>query len=148
MAAYATIDDLVSLGLPEKALASIGVAKVDAALEAASRIVDSYIGSRYDLPLITWDAAVTQATVQIAALTLMRNRGFSAGVSDSEQLQKGHDAALTWCRDVARGLATPSITGTTDATKPVPTDPRSSPFVLQAPSGEATSAGPSSRRGW
>lgn len=147
MAAYATYADLVAQGLPEKALQAIGVPKVDAALEAASRVVDSYIGSRYDLPLVTWDASVTLATVKIAALNLLQGRGFAAGVQDAETLQRGHDQAITWCRDVARGLATPSVVETTDATKP-PVDPQNAPFVRQAPQGNATRPTSSSRRGW
>jgi hypothetical protein len=147
MAAYATQADLVALGLPQKALATIGVPAVDAALESASRIIDSYIGSRYDLPLKTWDASVVQATVKVAALTLMQGRGFAPGVVDADNLQRGYDQAIAWCRDVARGLATPSVVDTTDQTKP-PVDPQNAPFVRQAPQGSATAPTSSSRRGW
>lgn len=150
MPAYATQADFASLGLPAKATAGVPSSDIDAALEAASRTVDSYIGSRYDLPLLTWDLSVTMATCKVAAYELLSRRGFSAASADSENVVKRYEQAIAWCRDVARGLALPGVTTTTDQSKP-PVDPQGQAYVLQpqtdAVTGAITAAAPSSR-GW
>jgi len=150
VAAYATQADFASLGLPAKATAGIPSGDIDAALEAASRVVDSYIGSRYDLPLVTFDKSVTMAVCKIAAYELLSRRGFAAGSADSENVQKRYDQAVAWCRDVARGLALPAVTTTTDQTKP-PVDPQNAPFVRQRtvdPTTGDVTVGTPSTRGW
>ncbi len=149
MAAYATAADFAALGLPAKATAGMPSADIAAALEAASRVVDSYIGSRYDLPLATFDASVTMAVCKIAAYELLSRRGFAAGVGDAEQVKERYDQAIAWCRDVARGLALPAPNTTTDQSKP-PVDPQKQPYVMQQSvdaSGNVT-IGPPSSRGW
>lgn len=125
---YATTGDLTTLGLPAKALAGIAVPAQEAALEAASRVVDSYIGSRYDLPLIGVGSDIKEAVCAIAAVNLMSVRGFAAGVEDAEALMTRKKDAMTWLRDVAKGLATPSVIDTTDQSKP-PVDPQRAPFT-------------------
>lgn len=125
---YATTADLTSLGLPAKALAGIGTPAQEAALEAASRVVDSYVGSRYDLPLVSVGSDIKDAVCTIAAVNLMSVRGFAAGVEDAEVLMTRKKDAMTWLRDVAKGLATPSVIDTTDQTKP-PTNPQRAPFT-------------------
>lgn len=150
MAAYATAQDFSQLGLPAKALAGVSAGDVDAMLESASRVVDSYIGSRYTLPLVTYDKSVTIAVCKIAAYELLSRRGFAAGAADAEQVEKRYQQALTWCRDVARGLALPAPPTTTDATKP-PVNPNAAPYVQQrsvdATTGDVTIGTPSTR-GW
>lgn len=150
MAAYATQADFASLGLPTKATASIASGDIDAALEAASRYVDSYIGSRYDLPLVTVDKSVTIAVCQIAAYRLLARRGFAAGAADAEVVRQQYEDALGWCKDVAKGLALPGSTTTTDQSKP-PVDPQHQPYVrslqYDSTTGLPTSAKPTPR-GW
>ena len=150
MAAYATQADFQSLGLPAKATAGIPSGDIDAALEAASRVVDSYIGSRYDLPLATYDKSVTIAACKIAAYELLSRRGFAAGTADAENVQKRYDQAISWCRDVARGIALPGPVTTTDQAKP-PVDPQNAPFVQQRTGDQTTgdvTIGTPSSRGW
>jgi phage gp36-like protein len=52
---YATRDDLFRLGLPEGALRGVSPSTIEEALEAASRLADSYLRARYALPLSSWD---------------------------------------------------------------------------------------------
>jgi phage gp36-like protein len=148
--AYATQADFASLGLPSKATAGVATTDIDAALEAASRVVDSYIGSRYDLPLVTFDKSVTLAVCKIAAYELLSRRGFAAGAADAEGVTRRYEQAIAWCRDVARGLALPGTTTTTDQSKP-PVDPQNQPYVLQpqtdSTTGTVMAATPTSR-GW
>jgi phage gp36-like protein len=150
VAAYATQTDFAALGLASKATASVSSSDVDAALEAASRVVDSYIGSRFDLPLVLWDGSVTQAVVAIATYRILARRGYAAGTPESDVIRQGYEDAIAWCKDVAKGLALPSVTTTTDQSKP-PIDPQAQPYVrsLQYSStdGSAISARPVPR-GW
>jgi phage gp36-like protein len=150
MAAYATQADFAQLGLPAKATTGIAYADIDAALEVASRQVDSYIGSRYDLPLVSFDMSVTIAVCSIAAYNLLSRRGFAAGAADAEIVRQRYEDALGWCKDVARGLALPGVTTTTDQTKP-PVNPQLAPFSIQSsvdPSDGSFVVGAPTPRGW
>lgn len=114
MAAYATVDDLTLIGLPAKNVTSVQSADaVEAALESASRFADSYLTSRYVLPLVQWDGALTQAVASIAAFNIMRARGFAPGVQDAETLRIGYDYAVDWLKNVSKGMAT--LSGATNA---------------------------------
>lgn len=151
MAAYATQADFASLGLLPKVTATIASADIDAALEAASRVVDSYIGSRYDLPLTNYDKSVTIATCKIAAYDLLSRRGFAAGAADSENVRQRYEDAIGWCKDVAKGLALPSVVATTDQTKPSAYNPQSAPFVRSLQYSDSDSSPISAKpkpRGW
>lgn len=150
MAAYATQADFASLGLPAKATAGIASGDIDTALEAASRQVDSYIGSRYDLPLVSFDQSVTIAVCSIAAYNLLARRGFAAGASDAENVRQRYEDAIGWCKDVARGLALPGVTTTAGAASAA-VDPQNAPFVIQATVSNADGSfilGPPIPRGW
>ena len=149
MAAYATQTDFASLGLPAKATAGMVGTDIDAALEAASRQVDSYIGSRYDLPLVTFDKSVTIAVCKIAAWDLLSRRGFSAGAADGNVVRQRYEDAMVWCKDVARGRALPGVP-TTTSTANIPA-PQNAPFVVQATTSDDDGSfivGPALGRGW
>ena len=149
MTAYATLSDFANFGLPAKATAGIASATITAALESASRVVDSYIGTRYDLPLVSFDASVTMAACKIAAYELLATRGFAAGTPDAENVEKRYATAISWCRDVATGKATPSVITVTDQSKP-PVDPQNAPFVAsnQAQSDGTFVVTTPTSRGW
>lgn len=150
MAAYATQADFASLGLPSKATAGIASGDLDAALETASRQVDSYIGSRYDLPLVSFDKSVTIAVCSIAAYNLLARRGFAAGAADAENVRQRYEDAIGWCKDVARGLALPGVTTTTGAASAA-VDSQNAPFVVQTTINQSDGSflvGPPTSRGW
>ena len=107
MSAYATVEDLKTYGLPAKAITGVSVFDIEAILEAASGVVDSYIGSRFTLPVTVWGVDITKCTAEIAAYMLMKRRGFTPGSSDAEQLRIAYDDSIAWLKDVAKGLATP-----------------------------------------
>ena len=52
--AYATTTDLARFGLPSGALAGVSTATQEAALDAASAFADSYLRSRYTVPLTSY----------------------------------------------------------------------------------------------
>ncbi len=104
---YAQQADLANLGLIGGALATIPGATQNAALDAASAVVDSYLQSRYHLPLTQWGQDLVRATCCIAAYDLMSSRGYSpVGASDVNIRQRYLDV-LEWLQEVSKGLQTP-----------------------------------------
>ncbi len=165
--AYATRADLALQSLSAAAASVISTAAQDAALGAASRVVDSYLASRFDTPLTgTIPADLVGVVCDIAAYRLMKLRGFNPQTGDAEQFAASYDRALRYLRDVADGKATPA--GITDSSVGgVETGAQTdAPFVVaQAPGGEgvvgsfyeppstreetaASSVGRPRRRGW
>ena len=115
--AYADVADLYRLALRQAALSGILVADQNAALEAASRVADSYLQARYKLPLAAWDDDLRRAVAVIAAYDLLSGRGFAPEGSD-EHVRLRYEDALRWLRDVSTGVVTP--VGIVDAS---PTEP-------------------------
>src|SRR6266550_1591408 len=121
---YCSRQQLASHGLAQKIIDTIVPEDVDAALDAASAQVDSYIGRVFNLPLKSFGVELTQSTAAVAAYNLMSVRGFQAGGSDqAETLEKRNDRALTWLKDIAAGRAKPSWPDTATASGYNPTTP-------------------------
>lgn len=110
---YATLEDLTRLGLPERALAGIPQEALEAALEGASRLADSYLQARYRLPLSAWGADLRRAVAILAAYDILSVRGFAPEGPD-EHLRLRAEDAIRWLEGVAKGLITP--VGIEDAT--------------------------------
>lgn len=112
---YATLADLESVGLPPLALQGRSEAQKTQALIDASAVVDSYLSTRFTLPLSAFGRDIVRATLAIAGYDLMFNRGFQPGADDSNGLKTRYDDAVKWLRDVAGGKATPSGADTVPA---------------------------------
>lgn len=125
--AYADVADLYRLALRQAALSGILVADQNAALEAASRVADSYLQARYKLPLAAWDDDLRRAVAVIAAYDLLSGRGFAPEGSD-EHVRLRYEDALRWLRDVSTGVVTP--VGIVDAS---PTEPNEGIRVVTDP---------------
>lgn len=108
MAAYATESEFLSLGLPSEAVNTIGSSVIEAALEAASRMVDSYLSKRYPTPLTTWGQDVTRIVVDLSQYDLMCRRGFRPGSGADELVIKRRDDAIAWLDKAARKLVEPT----------------------------------------
>ena len=117
MPAYATPSDLYRLALRRAALEGIPQADQERALEAASRLADSYLQARYRLPLTAWGDDLRRAVAVIAAYDLLAGRGFAPEGAD-EHIRLRYEDAIAWLRDVSRGAATP--VGVVDSTSSVP----------------------------
>jgi len=117
MAAYATTDDLASLGLRLNAQAGVSPIAINTALEAASRLADSYLQARYKLPLSAWGGDLRRCVAILAAYDIMATRGFAPDATD-EHLRLRAEDATRWLENVARGLTTP--VGVTDASPTTP----------------------------
>lgn len=122
--AYADVADLYRLALRQAALSGILVADQNAALEAASRVADSYLQARYKLPLTAWGDDLRRAVAIIAAYDLLAGRGFTPEGAD-EHVRLRYEDALRWLRDVSLGVVTP--VGVVDAT---PTQPEEGIHVV------------------
>lgn len=120
MSQYATQADLAKWGLRASVLAGISPADQDAHLQAASAMADSYLGHRgYALPLTTWGDDLRQSVCKVAAWTLLNHRGASPDNPADAGVAKAHDDALSWWRDIARGVANLNVTSTASARAPV-----------------------------
>jgi phage gp36-like protein len=114
---YATPSDLYRLALRAPALNGISSADQNQALEAASRVADSYLQARYQLPLAAWDYDLRRAVAIIAAYDLLSGRGFAPEGSD-EHVRLRYEDAIRWLRDVSLGVVTP--VGIVDASSATP----------------------------
>lgn len=156
MAAYVEEADFAGMGLPQRLVDSLDAGVLAAALENASRTVDSYIGARYRMPIAAWGNDIEKCVCDLAAYSIMQRRGFAPGAGDAEQLRQRYEDAIGWLKDVARGVASPfgiqqaSVTDSTDQTT------NAISFVTQSQSGTIstvqtdcfTISTSSNRRGW
>lgn len=79
---------------------------VNLALESASSEIDSYVATRYPVPLSSPSAMVTQVCVDIAVYRLA-----SSESALTEEMRKRYDDAIKWLQAVAKGdaaIVTPS----------------------------------------
>ena len=104
--AYATRADLYRLGIKQAALANVSTDDQDAALEAASDLVNSYIRSRYPLPLAIWGEDLKRAVCAIAAWDLLSTRGIAPNNNGNDSLKDRAAAAIAWLKDISAGRAT------------------------------------------
>jgi len=116
MAAYATREDLYRLGIRAEALEEISTDDQDAALEASSRYADSFLASRFQLPLIApYPADLVANVCQHAAYTLLAGtRGFNP--ESSQSLRDRYDDAVDWFKGISRNLVHPQVTDSSPTT--------------------------------
>ena len=106
MSAYCTQADLIARFGEEELLTNadrdgdqeIDAAVVTAAIEAASSIIDSYIGARYALPLPT-----VPATLKSICEDLARHALYT--VEPMKIVVDNRDAAIARLKDISKGVA-------------------------------------------
>lgn len=106
MTAYATLDELQvrfgvqeMLGIADRDLdGMVDTAVVTAAIEAASNLIDSYIGQRYALPLDT-----VPGTLKAACQDLARYELYT--MEPTAIVKQRRDQAVAWLKDLAAGRA-------------------------------------------
>lgn len=130
--AYASRTDLTTHGLSSAAIGSISTTAQDAALDAASRVADSYLRARYAVPVTGYGVDLTRAVCSIAAWDLLSVRGFDPQRGGDEAVRLRAEDALRWLRDVSSGKA--HLAGITES------ESESWPELIGAVSDEA--------RGW
>ena len=100
---YAELSDLTFVGLIGNALVNVSEAAQHAALDAASALADSYLKSRYVLPLLSWGYELTRAVAIIAAYDLITTRGYNPGAipgTVDENIRKRYLDVLEWLKAI------------------------------------------------
>ncbi len=94
---------------------------VQRALDDAAALIDGYIGVRIQLPLAPVPAVVKNLSIDIAIYRLATDAGLLA-----EDMRKRYEDAISFLRDVARGVAIIPTPKPPDA----PATPSSSPQAV------------------
>lgn len=140
---YAEIADLEALGMVSTALQGVSTADKNAALDSASDEVSGYLrAAGLRLPLTSWDKALTQWVVNVAAYRLLNRKGYNPNKGADEIIRLNYEDASRWMKDVATGRVIPDVV----QSPPDPTDPTggngtgglglAGPVVLQARQGD------------
>lgn len=103
MSQYATLAELYIYGAPSVAFGTITTDALTVALTSASSIVDSFIRSRYALPLTVWGSDLKQATCKIAAYEVLSVRGYNPAAGSDVNILNRHIEAMSWLKGVSRG---------------------------------------------
>lgn len=126
----------MNLGVAAQALEGIEEAAQDAALLAASELADSYLGSRFKLPISTWSSDLKRHVCAVAAWDLLAGtRGFNPEAGSNVTVRARYEDAIRWLEQVAANRVTPA--GVTDSSAPASTRGPSSAFAAS-----------STKRGW
>lgn len=142
MSSYATITDLQRYGLPPEAIQGIADPTLQAELDAASTLADSYLRGRYALPLISYDVELTMQVCYIAAYNIMAARGYNPEQGADTIYENRWKLAVAWLRSVQRQEIHPNV-------QPQPVDDATLGFpqVSTAPARGWGDCGPSGRNG-
>ena len=149
--AYATIADLTSVGLPASALGNLTAAQINAELQAASDFADGFFRARWGtaaLPLADWDSTVTRAVAQIAAVYLLRVRGYAANSTADQRFQTAHDEAVAWLGQVQRQQAHPKVTLANETSGPNPSARLQQPSLITSSVVNLATGATGRTRGW
>lgn len=112
MPSYAEISDLINYGLPATALGTLTTTQLSAALEQASRKLDTYFAARFGkdgVPLLQWDTTVTEATCKVAAYELLTIRGYNPASGADVNLRIRYEDAIRWAEKVQKQQAHPNV---------------------------------------
>jgi phage gp36-like protein len=104
--AYATRADLYKYGIPSAALVGVSASDQDAQLEAASRVVDSYLPQRYSTPLLHWETDIREAVAILAAYKLFAVRQHPE--REDTEYRERYDRVVVWLERVSAQKNTPA----------------------------------------
>lgn len=112
MSAYCTVPEVSSLGIKRDAYADKEPTEVEAEIGSTSDLIDSYLGSRYTLPLIVFPEVIRQCCAKLSACNLIDSLGRDP---DADPLVDTiRKQWLDWLKMVAAGTVTPP--GVVDST--------------------------------
>ena len=110
MTAYAVLTDLTTFGLMSSTLSTLDNSTQQAHLDAACDLADSYLGSKFKLPLTAWGKALTQKVCELAAYTAVSIRGFDPEDPGDKTIYIRGQAAIAWFTGITEGDITPVVT--------------------------------------
>lgn len=143
MSSYATLADLYVYGAPQKAFGQLSDPTKDAALEAASNDVDTYLRGRFSLPLIAWDSSITEATCRIASYNLLSVRGYNPASGADVNILDRYNQTMVWLNKVQKQQAHPNVTP-----QPNNTPDWNQPTVISSSVVNLATGATSRNRGW
>jgi len=123
---YVTAAEYKVLGLPADALEEVTDAELDTHLQAVSGMIDSYLESRYTLPLTNTPDALKRCCSCLASWHILLWRGYNPETFDTGY-KEAHDACIAWLEGVRDGRN--SVPGAEDQT---PTVDEGAPIVSSA----------------
>ena len=115
MSQYATVSEFRLYGLPAQATVGVSDADLLSRIDSASAEADSYLRSRYTMPISSWGKDLSKAVCVIAAADIMAVRGYSPDGRD-ELIEQRASASRKWLRDVQDGKADPGLVDATPTT--------------------------------
>lgn len=115
---YCTVADLSQYGIRAEALSNIDASILQVNISAASDVIDSYLRSRFKLPLLTWGSDITAACAGIAVYRSIRVRGFNSARAADETIKDAYDEAIKWLVDISNERAMPDVTDSTPSAGP------------------------------
>ena len=110
MSSYATITQLTQFALPAEAVQNISNATLQAELDAASTVADSYLRGRYPNGIATWDVDLSINVCYLAAYSILAARGYNPEQGADSTYYDRWKAATKWFEGVQRQSIHPNIT--------------------------------------
>jgi phage gp36-like protein len=107
---YCSSADLSQYGIRAEALGNIDASILQVNIAAASDVIDSYLRSRFTLPLLAWGSDITAACAGIAVYKILKVRGFNSARASDEVIKDAYDEAIKWLVDISNERAMPNVT--------------------------------------
>ena len=101
---YGSLTTLTQYGLPTAALTNVPTATQQAALNAAADEIDTYLRSRYSVPLLSAPLSIIKAEAVLAAADLLTTKGHNPTFFD-QAFQLRVDRTLRWLEKLSAGSA-------------------------------------------
>ena len=106
---YAVLADLQTYGLSQAAIGATPVATQQKLLDAANAKVDSYLASKFVLPLVSWSPDLVQCAAEIAAFSVIKYRGFDPEDPSDRIFQARADAQIAWLLLITKNELTVTV---------------------------------------
>lgn len=106
MSSYATLEDFKLYGLSGPAWENLVSSDVQHVLDAASSLADSYLNSRFSVPIASPPESLKEAVCRIAAYNLPSVVGYNPE-GQTENIRLRYEDAIRWLEGVSKNLITP-----------------------------------------
>jgi len=104
---YATPTDVAKHAMRAAAVEELPWETKLAACLSATDEADGYIASSHTMPLVAWGSDLTKHVACMAALEMLRPRGFGGSDGPDAMVVDAHDKAIAWLNRVAAGRLQP-----------------------------------------
>jgi phage gp36-like protein len=105
-------------------------------LLGASEYVDSYLRSKYGLPLQSWGSDIKRVTCWVAAYDAAQMRGFNPAIPAEDTFRIRYEQATKWLTQVAQGVISPDVLGSNNGATIGSPVQSSGPYVVSPTIGQ------------